>query len=206
MKLSLKTLFSLSLALTIGLSSCDTPSYTPINPKDKPEHSEEHKDDHEHDHDHDHDHDDDHEPASAVLSLYLGHFHGKNNFHQNAWPKEMKYYTNPQVIKLEKKDGAWVIASDSPAKVFAVTGGREMSETDIDMQAGAYGLDIKYYDEDGELLNGHISEEGAIEHHQHFFFVKNIRPSEEGVEANYKPDADFYRYVYMDTEIGRAHV
>lgn len=182
MKISLKQLLGLSLALILGLSACK--STTPNVPENPKEHHEEH----------------DHEVARAVVSLYLGHFHGKNNFHQNAWPKAMKYYTNPQVMKLERKDGKWVISNDSPVKIFTVLGGRNKAITDIDAQANAYGMDIKYYDKDGKLLNGHICEADAIMQHQHFFIAKNFESTEDGKKLNLKADDDFYRYVYMDTD------
>lgn len=141
----------------------------------------------------------DFKPHSITLELYEGHLHGRS-FHYVEGAEQVKYARLEQMMKLvwDEASSTYKVATDSPLQRFAVKQGFVYSDSPI--ATPVYGLLIKYYDANGELINAEIGADGAFQEHQHFFSVSNIKPMENAKPTDPASDpASFIKYYYRDT-------
>lgn len=155
------------------LASCNSDPNTPI---DETEH---------------HDHD---EPHKAILTLVQGHFHGGNQFHQEAEREGVKYLKAAQTITFTHQEGiGWAIDPTSPKQFVAMAGTQSAPVV--------YGLKIQYFDAHGHEVTGEFVENGQDKIHQHFFMPSNIKALTNGGDSSTDnvTAPNLFQYTYLDT-------
>lgn len=112
-------------------------------------------------------------PAKVVINVYEGHLHGYGVFHENKMYDGVKKMDAPQVFVFTMQNGKWVADAKNPPYLYAMSY-NQMHNSEATV---SHALDIKYYDEAGNLINGQFIENGKSDHYQHFFVVENQRHS-----------------------------
>lgn len=206
--ISFKNFFLSSLALLVGgslaLSSCSSePGLKPKVPTDETINKN---------------HD---MPTKVVLTLFRGHFHGRD-FHANVgFVQQPKYYdSNEQVITLVSTPEGFRPEKGSRDK-FVVQGGFDPYEkkepkdpsavdwTDATFNPEAvkaglwqYGLTIRLFAANGDEITGQFASPEESKIHQLFFIPQNIKatkfrdPKKPQIADSWK----YFYYYYMDTD------
>lgn len=129
-------------------------------------------------------------PASVEISIYDGHLHGRKQFHQNSYPKELKHMGKVYKLVYTLKDDKWV--ADPSNKDVNVLGDPEKN--------GAIAFDIHYFDKDHNEITDQYATHDAQHHYQHFFVAKDIRSGYGDTKKEQAENGpDFFEYVYCDT-------
>lgn len=127
--------------------------------------------------------------AKAELRIVEGHMHGEYAFHQNLYPKEMKYLPLDRTLVFHFRGGTWVADKENPKQINLLSG-----------KHSTYGLSLRYYDAQGVDITHLYAADEAGKKHQHFFVPANIRATFDGaVVADDSDPAKMMRFVYCDT-------
>lgn len=134
-------------------------------------------------------------PAKVVINVYEGHLHGYGVFHENKPYDGVKIMDKPQVFVFTMQNGKWVADAKNPPYLYAMSY-NQMQNTEATV---SHALDIKYYDEAGNLINGQFIENGKSDHYQHFFVVENQKAFPDFDKKLDNPaNHEFMRYDYID--------
>lgn len=143
------------------------------------------------------------DPVKAVLTLYSGHLHGIQGFHQNADIEGLKHMKRVQTMVLKympkgQKDAhgrdiySWTVSQEngSTDKFRVEYGTYSDKNTDypellISEYNLVYGLLIRYYDANGKDITHEFVTNGQENIHQHFFIPdKEIKPWHTNITWN----------------------
>lgn len=137
--------------------------------------------------DEEHHHEINEEWTRAEFTFRRGHLHGEN-FHGN--PENALFPSQKYVF--EKDASGKIIRKDSKGNILT-----EEKDPIIMIEGWQYALEIVYYNEKGERINGHFAEAKHLPYHQHFFTIENYVETKTGTTKPYS--ADFWDYTYRDT-------
>lgn len=134
------------------------------------------------------------EVRKIELGMYEGHIHAPASFHYVPGPKGFNHKSlgMEQEMTLEYRGDAWVVTSGTN---FFLFNKGNMYSTDK-YPAPVYGLWVKLYDGDGDLINEQFATTGA---YQTFFRPKDIKNFSTG-EASTVDANKVMGYVYRDTK------
>lgn len=143
------------------------------------------------------------EISRVVVSLSMGHLHGRQNFHFVPAGREFKHqdFYNTQRFTFIKEGERWVLSPESLQTFIAFQTNRYGLDNPGD-DAPVYGARIYLYDKAGKLVNDSFASAGYRESYQFFASPSDVRGF-EGEEVNYDASkmTDFLDYIYCDTNV-----
>lgn len=135
--------------------------------------------------------------ARVEFTVREGHFHGAD-FHANSVIKS-PILPKVQNFTFELDANKNIVRKDENGKVL------QPGEKPIEVQAGfwGYSMEIKYYNNKGELINKQFVTKEMLPIHQHFFTTKSFTDIKTGAATN-TPEGQYitnlYNYTYRDTD------
>ncbi len=145
------------------------------------------------------------EPVKITLRLVECHLHGdwykistEGGPHANP-QTPAKYIKRRQEMSYELSPSGWQLTKGSQKKFYVQQCGNYKHGKHF-TPAPIYLMFIDYYNNKGELMNGQIVSNGQEHIHQHFFDVKNVKPTFDGkAEQDDQLNTNQIDYIYADT-------
>lgn len=138
------------------------------------------------------------QPKSVSLAFLEGHMHGQSEFHYLALSNNIKHAKLDQTTKLSRgANDVWTPEAEQPRR-WVVSSGLQRGK---DAPSPAYGLWIEYFDASGQNINDQIAKGTAADEYQHFFYIKDLKPTKFGkVEAEDQKLDEAIRWTYRDSD------
>ncbi|MXV38274.1 hypothetical protein GO491_06230 [Flavobacteriaceae bacterium Ap0902] len=120
--------------------------------------------------------------TKVTFTFHTGHLHG-SKFHGSPMNEDVQYYKASQEISFQYDASGNLIKPDTPIRFI---------------KGEYYALEIKYYDNEGQLMNQQFANEINAPIHQHFFITKEAM--ELDTQNPFTNADNILDYTYRDTD------